>query len=54
VSPAWSALCRATEVIPVVHARLEEMGAVIELDQFARLSAQEMDLLVERERLVGV
>lgn len=49
MTPVMANLCHAVEVVQQVQARLEDAGAVVELDQLAGLSTSELALLVERE-----
>lgn len=46
---AWARVIRAEDLLARVETRLAEAGAVVELRQFSRLSAQEMAVLLERE-----
>lgn len=49
MTPAmWHAL-HATEVVKRVAARLEQGGAIVERHQLARLSFDELTLLIRRE-----
>lgn len=46
---AWSRWVNAGDVLARVEERLVNGGAVVELEQFRRLSAQEMGVLLRRE-----
>ena len=47
---AWRRTQRHREVIATVRARLAIHGGITELRQLEGMSAQELDVLVERER----
>lgn len=53
MTPEMRRLLHATEVIAIIQARLERAGAVIELQQLAKLSVDELDLLVRQEMGLG-
>lgn len=53
MTPAMRSLEHAVDVIAAVRRRLEQDGGVVELNQLAHLSVDELDLLVARERRSG-
>ena len=50
VDAAWYSAINAEALLEAVETRLVDAGAVIELRQFRGMSAQEIAILVERER----
>lgn len=50
MTPQWFRLLDAKGILTEVRHRLESSDAVVELGQFDRLSADETDLLIARER----